>query len=273
MHAMSRSIRRLYLTTLTVVLVSLPHLAVAGQAVKMIETRPGVAMRLAVIAPETPAKGSLIMFPGGNGAGHFREHDGVIHLSSNFLMRTAPQFVQRGFAVAIIDTPSDQRGGMSDAFRTSPQHAADVESALASLAEQGLQPIYLVGTSRGTLSVAYLATVLRDDRVKGVVLTSSLGGPHGLVALPLGRITVPVLIVHHRDDACRASSFQDATHLTRLITGSPRLSFVEARGGRPSPADPCEPLSAHGYLGVESQVVQAITDWISGNIVPPVIGP
>jgi hypothetical protein len=253
---------------------SLPALAVAGQAVRTIDTRPGVAMRMAVLLPEMPAKAVLIMFPGGNGVDHFRERDdGTIRLGGNFLVRTAPQFVQRGFTVAIVDAPSDQRGGMSDAFRTSAQHAADIERAIDALSTDGPQPTYLIGTSRGTLSVASLATRLTDERVKGIVLTSSLGGTRGLRSLPLGRITVPVLVVHHRDDACPASLFRDAAQMVSLIAHSPRLNLVEVSGGLASAADPCEPYSAHGFIGIEHQVVEVIAEWISGHTVPARIGP
>ena len=258
---------------LTAALISLPALAAAGQTVWTIDTRPGVSMRLAVLLPEMLAKGVLIMFPGGDGANHFHERDGGIRLGSNFLVRTSPQFVQRGFAVAIVDVPSDQRGGMSDAFRASPQHSAEIERAIGALSADGPQPTYLIGTSRGTMSVASLAGRLADERVKGIVLTSSMGGAHGLRSLPLDRITVPVLVVHHRDDACRASPYPYAAQMTTLITHSPRVSLVEVRGGRASGADPCEPLSAHGFMGIEPQVVEVIAAWISGFSVPARIGP
>ncbi len=65
---------------------------------------------------------------------------------------------------------------MTDTFRNSPKHAQDIEKAIEFLAGQGLQPVYLVGTSRGTLSVAYLGIALKDERIKGIVLTSSLPG-------------------------------------------------------------------------------------------------
>jgi pimeloyl-ACP methyl ester carboxylesterase len=116
------------------------------------------------------------MFPGGEGANHFWVREGRIHLGKNFLVRSSPEFVKRGFAIAIVDVPSDRPKGMTDTFRNSPKHAQDIEKAIEFLAGQGLQPVYLVGTSRGTLSVAYLGIALKDERIKGIVLTSSLPG-------------------------------------------------------------------------------------------------
>ena len=42
------------------------------------------------------------------------------------------------------------------------------------LVDEGAREVYLIGTSRGTLSVAYLATVITHPRVAGYVLTATL---------------------------------------------------------------------------------------------------
>lgn len=113
--------RRSHLAALIAALISLPHLALAAQGVRTIETRPGVVTRLAVLVPEMPARGWLIMFPGGYGTSHFQERNGVIRLGSNFLVRTAPQFVQHGFAVAIVDAPSTSEAACR--MRFGPPHS------------------------------------------------------------------------------------------------------------------------------------------------------
>jgi len=246
--------------------------ATASQRIETIETRPGITMRLLLNTPETSAKGAMVMFPGGRGANHFEEKDGKILLGKNFLVRSSPEFVKRGYAIVIVDVPSDQPNGMSDNFRNSPEHAEDIKRVITFLAGQGLKPAYLVGTSRGTLSVAYLAAVLRDDRIKGIVLTSSLAGPGFLGTLPLRQIGYPVLIVHHRSDGCKETQFNEALQLKSWISKSPRVDFVEVRGGSWPKSDPCEALSYHGFLGMEEQVVQVITDWASGKAVPSKIG-
>src|SRR5271157_3085966 len=149
--------------------------AEADQSIQKIETRPGVTIKFLLHTPETASKGTLLLFPGSHGEGHFSVHNGQITLSSNFLVRTSPLFVQKGFAVAIIDVPSDQENGMSDSFRRSPEHAQDIKKIIEFLKEKKLDPFYLVGTSRGTISAAYLAGVLKDEALKGVVLTSTMG--------------------------------------------------------------------------------------------------
>jgi hypothetical protein len=151
------------------------------------------------------------------------------------------------------------------------EHAQDVQKIVAFLAGQGLQPIAFVGFSAATISVGYLGTVLQDERVRALVLTGSSGR---LAQLPLRQITLPVLIVHHRNDGCSGTPFADAQRLPSLLSGSPRVHFVEVRGGMPQPAaGPCGPLHYHGFPGMEPQVVKVITGWLSGETVPPLIGP
>ena len=258
------------LMTCTLILLSAAKPALAGQEIKSVATRPGITVQVLLNTPATPAKAVLVMFPGGEGADAFTKSAGQIHLGKNFLARTSPQFVEQGLAVAIVDAPSDQARGMSAGFRNSPEHLQDIRKVIDFLDAQGLKPIYLVGTSRGTLSVAYLGIELQDQRVKGLVLTSSLGGAIG--GFPVSRITLPVLLVHHRDDGCKVCPFRKAVALKNKLSGSPKVNFIEVQGGAPPQADPCKAMSYHGFLGREDQVVRVIADWIAGKQVPAQIG-
>jgi hypothetical protein len=240
--------------------------------VKTIETRPGVALRFLLGTPPAIPKGVLIIFPGGNGANHWTETNGQVRLGNNFLVRSAPEFLKREFAVAIVDLPSDQAQGMSDQFRTSSAHTQDIQKIIDFLDSQGFKSIDLVGTSRGTISVAFLGTALKDDRLKGMVLTATMGSRF-LSGIPLGTITLPTLIAHHRDDECNATPFREAMELVRKLSSSPKVNFVEVRGGLPPRStDPCQALHYHGFYGVEEPVVQVLTDWLLGKEIPSVVG-
>ena len=249
----------------------------AAPEIMQLTTRPGVTVKILIRTPDSPSKGTLLLFPGGGGANHFSERGGKVRLGNNFLVRASDLFVERGFGVAIVDVPSDQASGMSDQFRTSKEHTEDIQKLLGQLEPKLPKPIYLVGTSRGTLSAAHLAISFKEQRLGGVVLTSSIGASKGggmsLFNLPLEEITLPVLFVHHREDGCWASRFNDALQLQKRITGSPRSQFIEVLGGDPARSGPCEALSLHGYLGKEREVVTAITDWIQGKPAADRIGP
>lgn len=249
----------------------------AGQEIVSLETRPGVTVKVLIMGPDRASKGTLLMFPGGNGANHFSESGGKIRLGGNFLVRSSNLFLERSFAVAIVDVPSDQAYGMSDPFRSSKEHTEDVRKIIDLLVQKLQQPIFLVGTSRGTISAAHLGISLKDQRIGAIVLTSSIGASKGgglsLLNLPLENIAHPVLFVHHRDDGCWASRFNDALQARERIKSSPRTHFIEVSGGDAPRSQPCEALSYHGYLGKEREVVAAITDWIQGKPVVEKIGP
>jgi pimeloyl-ACP methyl ester carboxylesterase len=240
-----------------------------------VPTRPGVIVRVALVAPAGAPSATLLIFPGGLGENHFRERDGRVVMGGNFLVRTARHFAARGLLAAVVDTPSDHPQGMDDAFRMGKAHVEDVTKVLQALEARTPSPIYLAGTSRGTLSAAFLAASLKDPNVKGLVLTTSLGdGGRGrnpaatVFDTPLKRITMPVLVVHHEQDACWASLFAAAKGLPAALSGSAKVDFVAVSGGDPPRSAPCEAFAAHGFVGRELLVVGVIADWIAGKPVP-----
>ena len=127
----------------------------------------------------------------------------------------------------------------------------------------------LVGTSRGTISAAYLARNLTEP-IDAVVLTSSVfhGGQqwgYALSGFDYGAIKVPFLLVHHQDDACSSCPYREAQSLGKTHP------LITVRGGRPAESDPCESLAAHGYYGREAETVAAIKSWIFGRPFPQVV--
>ena len=253
-----------------------PTAAVAAPEIIEVPTRDGVTVRVLLVAPAEAPSATVLLFPGGWGARHFGVKDDGVKLGDNFLVRSAPLFAEQGLLAAAIDTPSDQPGGMTDDWRLGPQHVTDTRKVIDALQARAPGRVVLIGTSRGTLSAAAVAARLDDPRVTGVVLTSSMV-EHGrgrwstVYETPLGKISAPVLIVHHREDDCRATPIGAALSLPRWLKKAPRVDFVEVSGGDPAISDSCEPLAAHGYLGRERQVIQVIADWIAGRPIPKLV--
>jgi dienelactone hydrolase len=256
-------------------------LAFAERAIHEIKTRPNVTVKILLHTPDKESRGTLLLFPGSHGNGHFSEKDGVIKLGSNFLVRSSGLFVEKGFSVAIIDVPSDNAGGMSDSFRKSAEHAADIRAIMEFLKKNGKGPLYFVGTSRGTISAAYLAGEINEPVLKGIVLTSSMGGRMYAGSVNLEKIRVPVLFVHHQNDGCEVSQPGEALAMSKNIKNSPKVNFVEVYGGVSSESahrgsgkhggsgpNPCSAGTHHGFIGIEGQVVDVITEWLSGKPVP-----
>ncbi len=245
-------------------LVLIPASVFASEEVVKIDTRPGVTLNLLLVSPEAQTDKALIMFPGATGYNQFSSDNGVISKGNNFLVRTAPDFAKKGFLVAVVDCPSDQRG-MDDNFRTSKEHLQDITKVVEYLTSKGYKSIYLVGTSRGTISAAYLGAELKNDNIKGVILTSTMNYNKFLRWIPLEKTPYPVLLVHHLQDECRQTPFSDSERMVKVFKHSPKVNFESVTGGELPQSGPCEPLSAHGYFGIENKAIDVIVNWISNT--------
>ena len=234
-----------------------------------IPTRKGVRQRLLIARAVNAGRKAVVLFKGGVGTPISWNKGDSLSLSVNFLVRSAPLFARAGFVTAIADAPSDESGGMSDPFRSSKAHHADIRAAVDFLVSEGVREVFLIGTSRGTVSVAYLASVMRHPKVKGYVLTASVE----TIVFDTERIEHPVLMVHHADDECRVTTLSGARAAYRTITKSPRKHFVTVSGGSMSLSHPCRAMSAHGFIGAERETVAAIVDWMNGGTPPAHVSP
>jgi alpha/beta superfamily hydrolase len=263
--------RRARLAALLAGLSLLAALSVCAQEpprVVDIPTRAGVTQRLLVLTPAQP-KAAVVLFAGGHGGLQLAPDGRLGWGGGNFLVRTRELFVQQGYLTVVIDAPSDRQSNpYLNGFRQTPEHVADVKAVIAWLREQKKLPVWLIGTSRGTQSAAYVATQLQGaDAPDGIVLTSSIVDDPRSRALPrmdLERIRIPVLVVHHEDDGCRVCLFRDVPRLVSGLTATPRKELMAFRGGI-TIGDPCEAQAYHGYNGLEPQVVGAIAAWMAAK--------
>ena len=172
----------------------------------------------------------------------------------------------QGFTVVIVDAPSDRQSPpFLQGFRQKPEHAADIKAVIAWARDSARVPVWLVGTSRGTQSVAYLATELAgSDGPDGIVLTSTIlkdGKGRSVPAMPLGKIRIPVLVVHHEQDGCELCSFALTPELMGKLGNAPKAELLALKGGE-SKGDPCEAMAYHGFNGLEREVVAQTATWI-----------
>jgi hypothetical protein len=82
--------------------------------------------------------------------------------------------------------------------------------------------------------------------------------------MPLGKIQVSTLIVHHKQDGCGLCRYGDLPSLTDKLTAVPRKELLTFEGGK-NQGDPCEAMAYHGFNGIEQQVVTKIAEWITQN--------
>jgi Serine aminopeptidase, S33 len=234
-----------------------------------LDTRPGVTVPYLLVRPSGPPTASVVLFAGGHG--HLAlSPSGIGWGKGNFLVRTRHRFAEHGLLVAVVDSPSDRGGQGLWRFRSTADHAEDVRIVIAAVRRTAAVPVWLVGTSMGTVSAANAGARLREGGPDGLVLTSSVTRPNreqleSLVDVRVKDIRIPTLVVHHRDDGCPSTPYQDAVALMGSLTQTPRHALITMEGGLPPRSKPCDALSAHGYLGIEDKVVAVIAGWITAT--------
>jgi predicted alpha/beta-hydrolase family hydrolase len=250
-----------FLTVLILVVFSL--FADVSSRVIDVPTRERVSERLLILTPEVP-KAVVVLFAGGHG-GLQLSGDGKFGWGEgNFLMRTRELFAKAGLMVVIVDAPSDrQREPYLNGFRQTKEHVHDISTILTWIKTQTTAPIWLVGTSRGTQSVAYVATENPSD-ISGIVLTSSILYDAKSDAVPemkLEKLQMPVLVVHHKEDGCSHCSFDLIPSLMNKLTSTSAKELLAIEGGQ-TKGDPCNAFGHHGFNGVEQEVVAQIAHWV-----------
>lgn len=149
----------------------------------------------------------LVLLPGGSGFVDLDANGCARRLKGNSLVRTRGLFHGRGFATALVDAPSDHQAADGlGGFRIAPAHAEDIGRIVDDLRRRTGLPVWLAGTSRGSISAANAAARLQGTATPdGLVLTSPVtsgrvGGFKAWVAqtvfsVRLAAIRVPVLVV------------------------------------------------------------------------------
>jgi hypothetical protein len=209
------------------------------------------------------AKATVILFAGGDGRLNLNPVGFGSNLQANFLVRTRDFYTAHGIRVAIVDAPSD--AAIFPNFRLTAEHAQDIQGVIGYLHRRFNDPVWVVGTSSGTVSAANAASRLfGHDGPDGLVLTSSVLKAAGMSVFDthLAAITVPTLVVHHELDVCPSTLFADVPTLMAALTSASDLQLVSFTGGGPPVGGVCDAFHWHGYIGIEAQVTDAIADFI-----------
>jgi len=259
--------RAVYTLMLSALLLTLRGSAWAQEIVTL-PTRGSVTQSYFLTSTPKQLQAIAVLFPGSGGAIQLRSEGGQPKFAGgNFLVRSRAEFVKRGVIAAIVDAPSDQQGGwgMPDEFRLGEEHATDIGAVIADLRKRLPNlPLFLIGTSRGTISAAALAARLKPS-ISGAVLTATMFRPAGrrsnepgpgLSKFDFAAIQVPLLFAHHVSDQCSVTPYGDAARY------SDKFPLITVWGGLPPESSPCEARSQHGFLGKEPETVEQIVNWM-----------
>jgi hypothetical protein len=235
-----------------------------GERVERVPTRKGVEVPVLIVEPHGKPSAIVLLYPGGGGRLGLSAK-GLAQGADNFMVRTRRRFADAGLVAVVVDAPSDRTESLAD-FRIGAESAQDSAALAAWAAAKWAAPVWLIGTSRGTMSVGNAAA--RGVAVRGIVLTSSVTvdrkGRPSLAEVPVDKITVPVLLVHHAHDACPASPLEGMRKL-RAVLGARTVPVAVGTfdGGAKPTGSKCSPLSHHGFLGLDADVVDQIVAYLS----------
>jgi pimeloyl-ACP methyl ester carboxylesterase len=249
---------KLYVSII-LILLTVPAFADNDHLVR-IDTRAGVAVPVYYMKHEG-ATATVVLLTGGNG--NIQIKNGI-PTSRNFLVRSRDLFAANGFNVAVVDRPTDATD-LDGSFRISPEHVEDLRGVIAFLKKDAAVPVWLVGTSMGTISATAAAIALGGKELAGIVLSSSITSQKRTGAVPwqnLEAIRVPVLVLHHEFDACKVCVPGDVPLIVQRLKNAPIKKAIYVKGGENPSGNPCEAMHWHGYIGMEKEAVGIISSWI-----------
>jgi pimeloyl-ACP methyl ester carboxylesterase len=256
---------RVFISLVALITYIIPH-QVHAQVTETLQLRTDVTQNILFLRPIGKPKASVILFAGGDGEIGIQS-DGTIESDGNFLVRSRDIFQKQGFLVAVYDMPNEVRS--RDRYRLSDDHPVDTAKLIARLRAMAPVPVWLVGTSRGTISVAHIAAELKGaSGPDGVVFTAAVtemsnSGRPEVSDAKVEQIRVPALIVHHKDDECYVTPWREQDDLLDDLKNSPQKQLIGLEGGNAgAPDDECRSSSHHGFLDIEEKAVQTIADWI-----------
>lgn len=228
-----------------------------------VATRDGVSVPIYAYWRDA-AVASVVLFAGGAG-GYGKIADDGWPAGGNFLIRTGKHWASAPFNVVMVGRPSDGIDLALGNVRTGEAHAADNVAIFKAVKRQSQAPLWVVGTSMGTISATAAAIGDREQLIAGLVLTSSIVAykiPGAVPKQALEKIRVPTLVLHHENDACWACRPDEVKNIASELKNAPVKKTIFVSGGAGASGSPCEAFHHHGFVGIEKEAVDLVTAWI-----------
>jgi hypothetical protein len=245
--------------------------SVQAQSEKVVEIPSrGLKVRALLIEPANPV-GSVVLLAGGHGVLALSPDGKIGWGAGNQLVRTRAAYARAGFVTIVPDaapdmgTPAAPKSG----YRYSAPHGQDIAAVIAHMRSiKG--PVALVGTSRGAVSAGIaLQHASGAGRPDFVVLTAPMLMTFGnqpsfqkSIKDDPAKAQMPFLVVGHRKDGCKYTSPASIDVFRKWFGGKIDVVMLDGPEGK---GDPCEAQAAHGFAGIDGEVVAAVAGWIKGQ--------
>ncbi len=242
----------------------------AGELVK-VESRPGVTTSLFIDEPKE-LSAVLLLVEGGTLQENLGTFFGKPTFGNpyGFLTRSRGEFTKRGFAIALIDRPSDMPE-VRHQHRVSTEHATDLKAVVDFLRTRYKQPLWLVGMSAGALSIGNFAQA-HPTGSDGLIFVSPVTKPakiivdrypDGAASFDYSNVVVPAMVLLHKRDQCSLTPPAGAGLIKDRLRNASNVAVVELEGGRAPVTEACKARSEHGFWGIENKALDAIADFVN----------
>ena len=249
---------------------------------------PAVLRAVSVAPKEEKPKTALLFFVGWPGLLWIPENLDtqrfltLVRKSGFYAMDNIDFFPSKGITFVVVDCPTDQWGtsqrspdpfSCSDSYRSSEQHASDIALLIKNLKDtQGIEKIYIMGHSYGSMSSRWLSIRL-GDQIQGSIHSASISRAGGgrftdygstVPQIDMTQASAPWVFLHNKDDQCQNTTYSAAK-------ASAGTKIISVRGGAPS-GDPCGKGHYHSYQGRELDALNAVANWIQTGVTPEFVG-
>ena len=196
-------------------------------------------------------------------------------LTGNFLIRARRHLIDNQIATLIVDCPSNSGVKCESFYQASLQRHEDVVKLVLEVKklQPTIQQIWLIGTSMGTISSAFMPTY-KPSIYAGTIHTATITEPYAknsyreLGDFDYQKITIPQFFIHHREDPCPITTYSGA----QSIANKYKLPLITVEGGGEFKGDVCKAFTQHGFAGREKEVMSAVKEIINtGKITNHVI--
>ena len=185
--------------------------------------------------------------------------------SRNFLVREKEKFTSNFMNYYLFPNYSKKEKASYE-LRASIERNERILALVEAIKTRNKKPIFIVGFSRGSVDTGKFSKSY-PEQISGIVIASGIYNNFSRKAenysmeLIIGEsVQVPTLIVHHEDDNCIATPFNNAKTFFKELK-APSKMFLAYSDGLAS-GGACGPFNYHGFEGIEEKVVDDITSWI-----------
>jgi len=186
-------------------------------------------------------------------------------LTGNFLIRSRRFLADERMLTLVVDCNTRLGDYCSPAYQASRQRYSDVQALIDAVKKDhpSVKEVWLLGTSMGTISSAFMA-LHGAGYYAGVVHTASITDFVGrrpyteLEGFDYAKIPIPQLFVHHAEDPCVVTSYISAKKISQKFG----LPLVTVEGGSGFTGEPCAARTQHGFQGREPAVMKFIAEAI-----------